>query len=308
MKKLNIYTYAILLMGTLSSYGMHPSQNIIMEDSEEKNENSVPSLDLQRLERKQKIERNRVMERVDAVRNAPAAMDHLLNAGNPEENPQLYRNRDAMNELQERTRAIRENPNDEYARERTFAQLRVDRARNAPDALDYFPLNLPAHTHSHNAKEYLAHIRAHTHSHSHAQVERKEKMHDELKEFHITKSIQKAHRYWVAFANDLEREIPGFIHLSEDDQNNKRLEKAFDALRPYLSDENPNVQHTFYELTEMFLRGRSMDFSEKTHPAEFLILNQIKAAPLKTEGELNLLMTSLKAMRMLKHLAMTLQQ
>lgn len=83
MKNFILPFASFLLLGTVSSYGMdHPSQNIIMDDEqqEEKKEKSTNE-NLQLLERKQRMERQRVMERVDAVRNAEGARDYFpLNA------------------------------------------------------------------------------------------------------------------------------------------------------------------------------------------------------------------------------------
>lgn len=298
MKTLILYTSAFFLTGTLSSYGMnHPSQNIIMDD-EERGE-AIPGADVQLLERKQKMERDQAMERVNAVRNAPDALDHLLHAGNPEENPQFQLNEELRNEFRQRTRGIAENPNDEYARERTMASLRVDRLRNAPGALDYFPLNIQAHVHvhahSHYDKEYVAHVRAHSHFHANSH---KEALHEELKEFHLRALLSKAHFYWGAFDHDLEREIPGFTKLSLTEQRISRLKKSFDVLKEHI--DSPDVQATIYELTELFLRGAAMEFTEKNHPTEFTVLNHLKMTPIQTVRELDLLRVSLDSIGRLK--------
>lgn len=313
MKTLILYTSAFFLTGTLSSYGMnHPSQNIIMDD-EERGE-AIPGADVQLLERKQKMERDQAMERVNAVRNAPDALHHLLHAGNPEENPQFQRNQELRNEFRQRTRGIAENPNDEYAREGTMASLRVDRLRNAPGALDYFPLNIQAHVHvhahshgrnpwahihahahSHYDKEYVAHVRAHSHSHANSH---KEALHKELKEFHLQALLSKAHFYWGAFDHDLEREIPGFTKLSLTEQRIARLKKSVDVLKEHV--ESPDVQATIYELTELFLRGDAMEFTDKTHSTEFTVLNHLKMTPIQTVRELDLLLVSLDSIGRLK--------
>lgn len=197
-----------------------------------------------------------------------------------------------------------------------MASLRVDRVRNTPGAMDYFPMNIHARVHSHDEdpwghmfvhenshydKEYVARIQGNIDNHidSHAHAMHKKEVHNELNEFHIQQKIHKAHYYWGAWAEELDKEIPGFSKMSHAEQNITRLKQAFKLLTQDI--ENISIQKAFYELTELFLRGDTMSTLEEGFAStEGLLLSYLRQNFPKSREEIDLLLVSLEVIGRLK--------